>query len=280
MVTSIEKTGFLGMGKPRVGVNRRWGQAEFRTEDLGDGVNLEMVAIPGGAFEMGSLDGEGIPSDERPQHRVMLAPFWTGKYPVTQAQWRTIATLPKIERDLDLDPSKFKGENRPVEGISWYDAVEFCLRLSQKTDQVYRLPSEAEWEYACRAGSATPFHFGETITPNLANYNGNYTYGYGPRGIYRRQTLPVGDFGIANAFGLYDMHGNVWEWCLDHWHGNYRDAPTDGSAWVTGGDDSYRLMRGGSWYYVPSYCRSANRNWTKPHYRNNDLGLRLVSASA
>ncbi|MCG8367433.1 MAG: SUMF1/EgtB/PvdO family nonheme iron enzyme [Pseudanabaenales cyanobacterium] len=277
IVMRIKRTGFLGVGKPRIKANRQWKKAEYRTEDLGDGVNLEMIAIPGGAFEMGSPEGKGVPSDERPQHGVTVSSFWMGKYPVTQAQWRTIAALPKVGRELDLDPAKFEGDNCPVENISWYDAVEFCLRLSQKTGQMYRLPSEAEWEYACRAGGATPFHFGETIAPNLANYNGNYTYAHGPRGIYRRQTSPVGNFGIANAFGLYDMHGNVWEWCLDHWHSNYQGAPTDGRAWETGGDDCYRLMRGGSWYYVPGYCRSANRNWANPDHRNNDIGLRLVS---
>lgn len=277
LVIRIGKKGFLGVGKPRVKATRRWEKAEYRTEDLGGGINLNMVAVPGGEFEMGSPAGKDIPGDERPQHRVTVGSFWMGQYPVTQAQWRAIAALPKVKRELDLDPSTFKASRCPVENISWYDAVELCLRLSQHTGQTYRLPSEAEWEYACRAGGATPFHFGETITPDLANYNGNYTYGHGPRGIYRRQTSPVGEFGIANAFGLYDMHGNVWEWCLDHWHGDYQGAPIDGRAWVTGGDDSYRLMRGGSWYYVPSYCRSANRNWANPNHKSNDIGFRLVS---
>lgn len=280
MIMSLEKTGFLGVGKPRVKANRRWQKAEYHTEDLGGGVNLDMVAIPGGAFKMGSPKGEGIPSDERPQHSVIVNPFWMGKYSVTQAQWRAIAVLPKVEREIDLDPSKFKGDHRPVENISWHDAVEFCLRLSQKTNQSYRLPSEAEWEYACRAGGSTPFHFGETITPELANYNGNYTYGYGPRGIYRRQTSPIDNFRIANAFGLYDMHGNVWEWCADRWHENYQGAPSDGSVWESGGDYSYRMLRGGSWYYNPALCRSAFRYSLSPGSRNDLVGLRVVVGGA
>jgi formylglycine-generating enzyme required for sulfatase activity len=155
---------------------------------------------------------------EKPQHQVTVQPFSMGKFQVTQVQWKAVATLTKVNRDLKPEPSKFKGDNRPVEQVSWYDAIEFCDRLSRKTGKPYRLPSEAEWEYACRAGTTTPFHFGETITSELANYNANYTYGAGVKGIYREQTTPVGSFGVANSFGLYDMHGQVWEWCADHWH--------------------------------------------------------------
>ena len=180
------------------------------------------------------------------QHEVTIADFFIGKYPITQAQWRAVAALPEVERSLEPDPSNFKGDNRPVESMTWEDAVEFCARLTAKTGRTYRLPSEAEWEYACRAGTTGPFHFGETITPDLANYDGNYTYGDGPKGRYRNKTTPVGQF-PANAFGLYDMHGNVWEWCQDHYHSDYIGAPTDGSAWVSGGDSSRRMLRGGSW---------------------------------
>lgn len=145
-----------------------------------------------------------------------------------------------MNKELDADPSNFKGDKRPVEQVSWYDAVEFCDRLTAHTKRAYSLPSEAEWEYACRAGTRTPFHFGETITTDLANYRGtdneeykwSGSYGPGPKGIYREQITEVGSFGVANAFGLYDMHGNVWEWCLDDWHDNYEGAPTDGSAWL------------------------------------------------
>ncbi|MDJ0707088.1 MAG: SUMF1/EgtB/PvdO family nonheme iron enzyme [Leptolyngbyaceae cyanobacterium MO_188.B28] len=266
-------------GKGKV-TDRQTKQAEYQTEVLlGKGVSLELVMIPGGRFQMGSPEGKGY-GDERPQHSVTVKSFWMGKHPVTQAQWKAVAALPKVERDLDSDPSNFKGDDRPAEQVSWYDAVEFCQRLSQRTGQEYRLPSEAEWEYACRAGTTTPFHFGPTLTTDLANYDGNYSYDSGPKGEYRKQTTPVGSFKIANAFGLYDMHGNVWEWCLDHWHENYQDAPSDGSAWETEGDDSYRSRRGSSWYNTPVNCRSAHRGRRGPDIRYNSIGLRVVRVSA
>ena len=155
--------------------------------------------------------------------------------------------------------------------------MEFCQRLSQYTNRNYHLPSEAEWEYACRAGTTTPFHFGETITSDLANYRAEYTYGAGTKGTYREETTEVGSFGVANAFGLYDMHGNVWEWCEDTWHSNYEGAPTDGSAWVEAGtndnDNRSRLLRGGSWDINPGNCRSASRSY---NFIGNDVGLRVV----
>ena len=189
-------------------------RAEYRREDLGNGVTLDLVCIPGGSFTMGSPDNEeSRDSDESPQHRVTVQPCLIGKYPITQAQWKAVAALPKVERDLKPDPAYFKGDNRPVEQVSWDDAMEFCQRLSKRTGREYRLPSEAEWEYACRVGTTTPFHFGATIMPDLANYDGNYTYGNGPKGKYREQTTDVGSF-PPNAFGLFDTHGNVYEWCL------------------------------------------------------------------
>jgi formylglycine-generating enzyme required for sulfatase activity len=238
------------------------------TEDLGNAVALDMIFIPGGRFLMGSPDSEKDRSScESPQHQVKVSAFWMGKYQVTQAQWRAVAQLPTIERDLNLDPSYYKGEDRPVEQISWLDAVEFCKRLSKKTGKEYRLPSEAEWEYACRAGTTTPFHFGETISPELANSKGKYS-----------GSTPVGSYKVANAFGLYDMHGNVWEWCEDFWHNSYRGAPTDGSAWLaTRSRNKNRVMRGGSCFYGnPRYCRSAIRNALALDNRLNDVGLRVV----
>jgi formylglycine-generating enzyme required for sulfatase activity len=236
-------------------------------------IGLEMVAIPGGTFMMGSPPEELEHQDnESPQHPVTVQPFFMGKYQVTQAQWRFVAQLAQVNRELEQDPSNFKGDNRPVEQVSWEDAVEFCDRLSQYTGRTYRLPSEAEWEYACRAGTKTPFHFGETITTNLANYHGidneknqwSGSYGQGLKGIYREKTTEVGIFEVANHFGLYDMHGNVWEFCQDHWHENYRGAPTDGSAWL---DNNNCILRGGSWYNNPRNCRSAYRS-------NKDLRLK------
>lgn len=172
---------------------------------------------------------------------------------MTQAQWLAVAGLPKVKIDLKGNPSNFKGDDLPVEQVNWHDAREFCARLSQLTKRNYRLPSEAEWEYACRAGTTTPFYFGDTITADLANYDGNSRYGSAPKGTYRKKTTAVGSF-PPNSFGLYDMHGNVWEWCQDVWHGNYNGAPTDGSAWESGGNSQSRLLRGGSWLYYSWYC--------------------------
>ncbi|NES24359.1 MAG: formylglycine-generating enzyme family protein, partial [Symploca sp. SIO3E6] len=202
-------------------------KARCLIENLANGVILEMVAIPDGTFLMGSLPTEeGHRKSESPQHKVTVKSFFMGKYPVTQAQWQAVAVLPPINRPLNPHPSRFIGANFPVEQVSWYDAVEFCNRLSQKTGWQYRLPSEAEWEYACRAGTTTPFHFGETINTDLANYYGICSelgypqglYGEGLEGISQEETTPVGSFGVANNFGLYDMHGNVSEWCADSWH--------------------------------------------------------------
>jgi formylglycine-generating enzyme required for sulfatase activity len=187
------------------------------------------------------------------------------------------------------DPSRFKGDNRPVEQVSWEDAVEFCDRLSQHTKREYRLPSEAEWEYACRARTTTPFHFGETIATDLANYRGTDReyegktylgfYGAGSRGEYREKTMDVGIF-PANAFGLYDMHGNVWEWCADHYHANYEGAPTDGSAWISEEKSLKHLLRGGSWFSYPRNCRSAVRNGDTPDIRFNSFGFRIFCLAA
>jgi formylglycine-generating enzyme required for sulfatase activity len=226
-------------------ISRRRHSARFFPEDLGDGVVLEMVSIPGGTFKMGSSEC----SSEQPVHQVTVKPFFMGKYPFTQEQWQAV---------MGNNPSHFKGAKRPVENVSWQDAVEFCAKLSQKTGKNYRLPSEAEWEYACRAGTKTPFHFGETITPDLVNYDGNYPYASAPKGLYRDETTSVGSF-PPNAFGLYDMHGNVLEWCSDRWRQNYNGAPTDGSSRETGGFD--RVLRGGFWSGYADSCRSANRNW-------------------
>ena len=258
-----------------------------KIEDLGNGIKFQMVYIPGGTFTMGSPESEeGRDDDEGPQHDVTVPPFFMGKYPVTQGQWKEIASRTdlKVKLDLKLEPSYFKEPyqdidrwHRPVERVSWYEAVEFCERLSKLTQRNYRLPSEAEWEYACRAGTTTPFYFGNTITPELVNYDGQYVYGNAQKGEYREETTPVGQF-YPNAFGLYDMHGNVSEWCLDTWHNSYDGAPTDGSAWETGGNSSRRVSRGGSWYFNPRWCRSANRIYFYSFEAGiNSIGFRLVS---
>jgi formylglycine-generating enzyme required for sulfatase activity len=263
-------------------------QAAGFIQDLANDTQLEMVSIPGGTFVMGSPPEEPEElehqEDESPQHSVTVQPFFMGKYQVTQAQWRFVAHLPQVNKELNPDPSNFKGDgstsltnNRPVERVSWKDAVEFCDRLSQYTGRTYRLPSEAEWEYACRAGTTTPFHFGETITTDLANYDGDFTYGNGVEGVYRGETTEVGSFGVANNFGLYDMHGNVWEWCQDNWHSNYKGAPIDGSAWLDNEKNTnQRLLRGGSWDNLPEHCRSAYRGNDYLDSNDFNVGFRVV----
>jgi formylglycine-generating enzyme required for sulfatase activity len=264
-------------------------QSQYFREDLGNGITLEMVAIPGGTFTMGSPPNEKDSyDDERPQHEVNVPTFFIGKYPITQAQWRAIASRTDLKVDpsaplrvnLDLNPANFKdrpdSDRRPVEQVNWYDAIEFCARLSKLTRREYRLPSEAEWEYACRAGTTTPFYFGETITGELANYNAGSTYAEEAKGEHRGETTPVGQF-PPNAFGLYDMHGNVWEWCADTWHDNYDGAPTDGSVWTENGNDNRSPMRGGSWGLNPYNCRSAIRNnGIRRDVRTYTFGFRVV----
>ncbi|MDJ0715958.1 MAG: bifunctional serine/threonine-protein kinase/formylglycine-generating enzyme family protein [Prochloraceae cyanobacterium] len=265
-------------------IARQTETARYFTEDLGNGVEIEMVEIPGGTFLMGTEDDEIERLNkkykttrferEKPQHRVTISPFFMGKFQVTQAQWREVANLPKVDRDLEPNPSRFKRDRLPVESVSSYDAVEFCLRLSREKKREYRLPSEAEWEYACRTGINTPFYFGPTITTELANYDGNRTYASESKGKYRQKTTPVRTF-PPNAFGLYDMHGNVWEWCADDWHNNYEAAPTDGSAWLNG-DNSFSPLRGGSWINYPINCRSAARYVNLRENRSNYIGFRVV----
>jgi formylglycine-generating enzyme required for sulfatase activity len=248
---------------------------------LGNGVILDMIAIPSGNFVMGSPDSEeGRSNTESPQHSVTITPFYMGKFTVTQAQWRSVAVLPQVSLALNPDPSFFKGKNFPVESITWDEAVEFCARLSLKTGRNYRLPSEAEWEYACRAGTTTPFHVGKTITSDLANYDGViFSYSSGSQGIYRKKTTLVGSFQVANAFGLYDMHGNVWEWCADSWHTHYHGAPSDGKAWTNNSDNRYRLLRGGSWSGNLGSCRSASRGIDVPGGKSSRIGFRVACTS-
>jgi len=216
---------------------------------------------------MGSPDNEPLRGfDEGPQHDVTVPSFYIGKYEVTQAQWRAV---------MLGNPSNFKGDNLPVESVSWNDAKKFCHRLSQMTGKEYRLPTEAEWEYAARAGTTSPFAFGYTLSSEQANFDGNHPYGNFPAGINRNKTTPVGSF-EPNAFNLHDMHGNVWEWCEDVYHDNYNGAPTDGSAWLSGGDSSVRVLRGGSWRLAGMSCRSAVRVRFPPGVRSLIIGFRVV----
>lgn len=229
-----------------------------------NGVRLNMVDVPGGTFLMGSPDTEAgrIKDNESPQHKVKILPFSMGIYPVTQSQWQAVATLPKVKYDLTSNPSHFKGENRPVERVNWHEAMEFCQRLSIMTGLFYRLPSEAEWEYACRAGTTTPFYWGNRLDRDKANFGDNIS-----------NTTAVGQY-PKNAFGLYDMHGNVHEWCRDHAHKGYRGAPKDGKPWLTDRIIK-RIIRGGSWSSDPSFCRSAMRDCNEPYDRSTFIGFRV-----
>ncbi|MEG4344390.1 bifunctional serine/threonine-protein kinase/formylglycine-generating enzyme family protein [Microcoleus sp. A003_D6] len=252
---------------------RSQSQAQVFTETIANGITLEMMAIPGGSFVMGSPNTQaGRSNDEGPQHTVNVTSFFMGKYEVTQEEWEAV---------MGNNPSYFKGAKLPVEQVSWNDAVQFCQKLSQKTGKNYRLPSEAEWEYACRAGTTTPFYFGETITPDLVNYDSRDPYGAASKGLYRAKTTDVGSF-PPNAFGLYDMHGNVLEWCSDRYHSNYNGAPTDGTSWETGIDDNrvQRVQRGGSWINDAVDCRSAYRYYNNSAVsRWRDMGFRVAVAS-
>ena len=248
------------------------------TETLSGNIKLEMIKIPAGSFLMGTEEAEVIRLNkeyetdwfkcEMPQHRVNLKEFYLGKYPVTQEQYQAI---------MGTNPSYFEDNPKnPVENVSWNDAQAFCQKLNEKTGKKYRLPSEAEWEYACRAETTTSFYFGETISTDQANYNGNYTFGKGKKGVYREKTTPVGSFS-ANKFALYDMHGNVWEWCEDVWHENYENAPKDGSNWNDNHSQSpLRLLRGGSWDDDPKDCRSAGRDRNDADNCYDNVGFRLA----
>jgi formylglycine-generating enzyme required for sulfatase activity len=246
------------------------------------------VRINGGTFTMGSPANEPGRGSDETQHQVTVSGFYMGKYEVTQAEYQTV---------MGTNPSNFKGPNLPVEKVSWFDAVEYCNKRSQKEGlspaytisgtgdsrtvsmnrnaNGYRLPTEAEWEYACRAVTTTPFSTGNNVTTSQANYDGNFPYNGNAKGTNLSKTWNVGS-GAANAWGLYDMHGNVWEWCWD-WLGSYASgAQTDPDGASSGAN---RVVRGGSWYYDAQRLRSAYRSNTGPGYRLNDLGFRLARPS-
>jgi formylglycine-generating enzyme required for sulfatase activity len=285
-------------------VSERPARASGHVVDLG-GVALEMVQVPGGRFRMGAgasevalafaeakADGVNIEEDtylnitsEMPQHAVDVPGFLMSRYEVTQAQYAAVM------RELPNIPAGMRGANLPVVNVTWDKANEFCARLRNLTGRTFRLPSEAEWEYAARGGAETPFAFGPTITPTLAVYDSAIPFGAAPRGPKRRAMAEVGSISPANAFGLHDMHGNVWEWVADFWHLDYTGAPTNGSVWdvpdVIPADpqdpygeemeDESRVARGGSWATAANRCRSASRFRFAPHTASPQLGFRVVT---
>jgi uncharacterized protein (TIGR02996 family) len=227
----------------------------METLRLGTGVELKMVLIPPGTFLMGSPEREaGRAKDEGPAHRVTLSEgFYLGIHPATRLQWeRVMGKLPRRYYD------RFQGDDLPVAHMPWPECVRFCERLTNGTGRQFRLPTEAEWEYACRAGTTTPFHFGDTISVKQANYNGCHVYGRGRKGTYRQHTMAVGAF-APNAFGLYDMHGNVGEWCADAYSEDYYQHSPESDPRCFGGEGATRVRRGGSWLDAPVHCRSASR---------------------
>jgi formylglycine-generating enzyme required for sulfatase activity len=257
-------------------IDRPQGTAEIFVEDLGNDVSLTMVKISEGEFIMGSPTGEETSTEhERPQHLVKVPDFYMDQTLVTQAQWQRI---------MGYNPSKFTGDGGlPLEQVSWLEAQEFCKKLSKRVQREYRLPSEAEWEYACRSGTTTPFYFGKTISSEVVNYRAqewlnlstDIKYGDGKTGEFRNRTTLINEFS-PNAFGLYDLHGNLSEWCLDHWHDNYQGAPSDGSAWLSNNDKANRIMRGGAWGNFPRNCRSARRKSFALDKRSDYFGFRVV----
>lgn len=262
-------------GKPKAG--------EIQSVYVSGGVMLDMVWIPPGNYMMGGSQSEeetariDDTSDafirvERPQHMVVLEKgFWLGKHEVTQEQWSAV---------MGDNPSCFKATKNPVERVSWDECQKFVYKLNSRVPGGgFRLPSEAEWEYACRAGTTTPYHFGETATSDQMNFDGTRPYGGGAMGVHRDTTTPVGIF-PANAWGLHDMHGNVAEWCEDDWHEEYHFSPRNGDAWVDTPRGKERVYRGGSWGNCVDWCRSAYRNSTAPYEERNGIGLRLVREAA
>ncbi|BAY25518.1 hypothetical protein NIES2100_53240 [Calothrix sp. NIES-2100] len=270
----IRQPQFMGLGS-RWLIERHEQQATLFYERLEGKISLEMVRIPEGKYLMGTAQKEGD-YRERPQHPVNIGSFFLSRFPVTQAQWRAITKITKVRIELNPDPSSFQGDNLPVEHITWFEAIEFCERLQLQTGKPYRLPSEAEWEYACRAGTETPFYFGETISPQLASYDASKRYRSGPEGLASQQTSEVGSHNAANAFGLDEMHGNVWEWCADHWYDDYKNAPADGSVRISDRRTFPRVIRGGSWMDEPAICRSAYRNGIPPTNKVLTIGFRVA----
>ena len=238
---------------------------ETLLQDLPRGESLTLVRLPQGTFTMGSPRLKGEP-DEMPAHLVRVPEFYLSQCTITQRQWKAVMrTVP---------PCRGKGPELPVDRVSFDAAEAFCQTLSKATGRPFRLPTEAEWEYACRAGNQTAFSFGDMISTEVANYVGWHAYEGGPKGEYRHGPIRGGTF-FPNAYGLYDMHGNLWEWCEDRWHSDYVGAPLNGQAWSRGGTGE-RVLRGGSWHDPPNLCRSAARLKLMPTEGEDFVGIRVA----
>jgi len=264
-------------------VQRRKGHALHFVEKLTNHQQLNMIAIPEGTFLMGSPNTEeGRDNDkEEPQHRVTVPPFYISKFPITNGQWDAVVEMNVKGGTIGLEKSPWNSSGWLTKiNVSWEEAMEFCDRLTWVFMREYRLPTEAEWEYACRAGTTTPFCFGETIVARVANFSSDFPYKSAMKAPPRKGLISSTSMEGVNPFGLYDMHGNVWEWCLDKWHNNYQGAPTDGSSWeddvkYKDGED-WRVLRGGSWNSPAVSCRSAARTTQHANKKFNDVGFRVV----
>ncbi len=256
------------------------GETQRFVEDLGNQVTLELVAVPGGCFTLGNTVSDESESydNERPPMRARVFGFYMGRTEVTQAQWREVASWPKVERDLPPSPSRYTGDDLPVDSITWDEAVEFCRRLTKRTGRPYRLPTEAEWEYACRAGATGLFAYGAVLLPTLENYDGSLPYRDEPAAPPRKKPTPAGSLGV-NAFGLADMHGNVREWCLDTYTSRLTGIHAQGAPvrnirqeeWA-----QHRTIRGGSWASLPDGCRCSIREGLHREELLTTLGFRVV----
>jgi formylglycine-generating enzyme required for sulfatase activity len=259
-------------------------EAKKPPREVVNAVGMRLVRVPAGTFLMGSPPVEEGRYDDEHQHEVEIThAFWLGAHEVTQEQYRTVTGAnPSFFAATGAGHDRVKGldtRNFPVESVSWQEAVAFCKKLSElpaerRARRTYRLPTEAEWEYACRAGSSTPFHFGRSLAAAQANCNGNFPYGGAARGVFLRRTAAAGAYG-PNAWGLHEMHGNVWEWCAD-WYDDdyYRRGPRKDPPGPAEGDA--RVMRGGSWFGEARLCRAAHRLWAGPTARNKFTGFRVV----
>ncbi|MGI0486048.1 SUMF1/EgtB/PvdO family nonheme iron enzyme [Pantanalinema rosaneae CENA516] len=249
-------------------------QAKYFIEELGGGIELEMVAIPQGKLLIGETTKSEKASNSSTESRreAFVNSFFMSKYTVTQAQWKAVSCLPPVDRPLAPSPSKLQKPDHPVESISWHEAVEFCQRLSRKSGRKYRLPTELEWEYACRAGTTTKFHFGDLIDAEFANFLNENSSRRSPC----KGTTPVNHFEFPNSFGLYDMHGNVYEWCLNRWQQKINRLTNLDNFEENSNESSLRVVRGGSWRDQPSGCQSAYRSKRASEYKSDFIGFRVI----